>query len=636
MHEDRLLQVIEPLVRWLDKLQINEVRLILDESSTDKLAYSVDHPLRGKVRCNIPREQDFPVRVEGVGVDRVCSESAERDRISTLSCYDYGAVFDPIDGFVPGDHYGTSHYALAYTGLVSRGIRSDFGVIERALDFQGRTGSQYAFSKAEPHWEFNNYAWLETSEILSRIGEHDLANRIQNYLLSAPRHIRPFATNWKAMLGHLLIRLGRQTARPHLYLLGRFYRYQVFRAVDHGGSIADIKGLALSRPKGKSYSLQYHLYTAALLARHALVRADSQSRQGALKAAVYASELMDPDGDCNFKGRGQRQIFGYASAIYLFVACAKLEPMRAEFWLGQAGRVFKYLSGWQRKDGSFPLVLHEFPDDMHIGWHDYHHLTVYNAFVAAWLSLALLDLQSTTERIGHTEPKQMSGKQLWYDRPSGTLVARTSAYHICVSKGETYYETDCGFTPHHIWITGMGTICSCPGGPDSDRYGERYRQPGMDWNFFAPLPVAHGSVLATPARLDHGHFVQEDRNVYRQSTTYGGWYIVRTWTFRDRDFETVDQVWGDSSSSEIVLVNIPLLCSCIALIPRGEMQWGIVTRLNGSPELVVDVESDLPLKLELKDAVPLTAGWTTFVRSRPVMLPAKSIARVRYRWQVTP
>jgi hypothetical protein len=348
--------------------------------------------------------------------------------------------------------------------------------------------------------------------------------------------------------------------------------------------------------------------------------------------------FVDLEGNCNFKGRGQQQIFGYAVAIYLFVACAYLNPSQSDHWLSHSSRILEYLSKWQRSDGSFPLVLNEFDDKMHVGWHDYHHLSAYNAFVGAWLALAaktLLSFKPDMEnscRLPEKPPRSQNNRILHFEA-SSVMVATSPDYYVCVSRGEDYYETDCGFAPHHIWLREYGSIISCPGGSDPHRYGKLYRSDDMDWNFFSPLPLDISEKPVSPAYKKHGKFqVVADDSVI-QEARYGGLRIKREWDFEDKVFSVMDFLEpADSELSKIVTVCIPLIAESVKLSSIAPKEWQIIISRKESLAIEISVIADKPLKLYLKENIALAQGNVFIVRSvvsNRLDMPNK----IRYEWR---
>ena len=109
-----------------------------------------------------------------------------------------------------------------------------------------------------------------------------------------------------------------------------------------------------------------------------------------IKGIDYFLRFVDPDGCFNYTGRGQEQIFGYASAIYVLEAALKVNPSKMKIYQTALNRIWEYFLSFFKPEGYFPLVLNSHADEERYGWYDYHHLTVYNGFTGVWLGLASL------------------------------------------------------------------------------------------------------------------------------------------------------------------------------------------------------------------------------------------------------
>jgi hypothetical protein len=100
-------------------------------------------------------------------------------------------------------------------------------------------------------------------------------------------------------------------------------------------------------------------------------------------------------------GRGKRQIFGYASAIYALTLGEKFLLINSE---KEILILLKELKKYQRKDGFIPLCLtkeeQNFGDKDYIknktkikGWESYNRFYDYEAFLLYYLKKSILILQ---------------------------------------------------------------------------------------------------------------------------------------------------------------------------------------------------------------------------------------------------
>ncbi len=363
--------------KWLDHLQIKQERgAIVNRDEQRRMI--LQHPVKGELdlTAELPAGEIF--ECHGMGLHVPGKLNAGDD----IQIHDAGGIFDPIDGRVQGEHYSTSHFALL-SAILHRetGEKRFLDNARQAIDFHLRTSpNEYApFSEWMYHWDFQNYAFVLTYRLLQEyLNERD-RERWKTGLLGWQTNHYNKLTNWAGM------RAWAYAERHELF--GKFADRMrsiwnlrtVERACQGDGCFDDNPGL--SRP------IQYHIFTIAILHRMLLLKDSPKMRHCFLAGVDYFTPFIDPDGDFNYIGRGQEQIFGYGSAIYALEAAA-LETGKSEY-REQAERMFDYLLRYH-KGNFFPLVLNDQPDEKRSGWYDYHHSTVYNAHLAVWLGLAHL------------------------------------------------------------------------------------------------------------------------------------------------------------------------------------------------------------------------------------------------------
>jgi len=102
------LTVIKDLYQWLRQYQIKQEKII-PKVEDHKIIFQLHHPTEGllNVKMDLPLEKRF--LCHGIGLE---FENNIKDTDPLLNVYDFGGIFDPIDGYVPGDHYATTHYAM--------------------------------------------------------------------------------------------------------------------------------------------------------------------------------------------------------------------------------------------------------------------------------------------------------------------------------------------------------------------------------------------------------------------------------------------------------------------------------------------------------------------------------------------
>ncbi|MCE8014829.1 hypothetical protein HOP62_01920 [Halomonas sp. MCCC 1A17488] len=138
----------------------------------------------------------------------------------------------------------------------------------------------------------------------------------------------------------------------------------------------------------KTRSLQYHAFSLFVLIHIYHESKAEWLKNIIIKAGQLSEHLMMADGTALYLGRGQEQIFGYGALVYSLEyinRCLRaLDQTKLE---ALAKRVLSF----QRRDGSFPLVLRRiepelaginFSADRPHGWYGYNTLYDYQPFLA--------------------------------------------------------------------------------------------------------------------------------------------------------------------------------------------------------------------------------------------------------------
>ena len=401
--------------------------------------------------------------------------------------YDQGGIRDPLDGRVAGDHYATTHFA--WCCALHHAVAPDEELVRaalRAMEFHIRTSrDEYAPGNWSYHWDFNNLASIEAYALLRKNAGENPANPWMASL-QAWKTNQHWAVNWVAMRALAHFRrydlLGR--ARD-LSAAGKWLEH-VLEAQNPDGGIEDVKG--------ESLPSQYHAYSACLL--HRMLPYHPSVRPAVRGAARWLLAIIGPDGEMNALGRGQGQIFGYACAVYLLRAAASLDSDLVEACRWASGKVLERLARFQTAEGWWPLVLNTLPVNRRAGWYDYHHLSVYNAFAATWLTLAAsLPLSPGP---GAAPPRGV----VWL-RDSGLLSVRRDDWFALFASGRegAGYATEAGITPHQIHWHGHTLFCG-PMGPGVGKYGELAAGRGQEANCWSPLWRRGDAPWHIPAAAD--------------------------------------------------------------------------------------------------------------------------------------
>lgn len=263
------------------------------------------------------------------------------------------------DGSFPGpDHYGVASAVWLW---------SQFGV-----DFVGQLHRAWDRLKRDPpptHGEFNICALLHCRERFGAAPVDVLVRRLR----FGGRH----SANW------MLLRAACRSSPGPLFspLRSSLEARAALLRYARNGFIAD-------RPGVRSFA--YHAFCGALLTGIWERRRVRWAGRAAMRAARAIAPYILPNGDGLYLGRGQEQVFGHGALIYLLEAAAQLSG--EDEFCDLADRVFRRLMAFQRRDGSFPLVLREgepgepwVPDPSLPGWYTYNRYADYLPFLACFL-----------------------------------------------------------------------------------------------------------------------------------------------------------------------------------------------------------------------------------------------------------
>ncbi|MBN1461476.1 MAG: hypothetical protein JXA57_18260 [Armatimonadetes bacterium] len=263
------------------------------------------------------------------------------------------------DGQFPGpDHYGVASALWLWSEL-----GADFA---RQVD---RAWNRLKQHPPESHKEFNAYALLHCRR---RLGEAPIDALLRRLHLDG-RH----SANWMLLRAVCRADEGpfRSLVKSEVEARAALLRYA------HNGLISDRSGVR---------SFSYHAFCGALLADLWRLESWEWAGRGAVNAARFIAPFVLPNGAALYVGRGQEQLFGYGALLYLLEAAFGMTG--DERYGGLADRVFVRLTRFQRKDGSFPLVLREgeesepwAPNSARPGWYTYNRYADYLPFFGAML-----------------------------------------------------------------------------------------------------------------------------------------------------------------------------------------------------------------------------------------------------------
>jgi len=278
-------------------------------------------------------------------------------------------LIDPLTKKSIKNSYGNSFYALLCAKIYKKSKEKIW--LKRAthsLNIELDYIKQRKKIKGIFRWEFKNYALINCYEIL----EFDLNNLMKKKLEEAIlswANLCSFQTNWVAMRS-----------------LNHFLRYNSFkRKKDLLKSKFELN-LLLKRQTKKGFfpddiqsnSFQYHVYILALLYQLYKKTKNYRIKKSFLKGINFIVQYINPDGNFCYYGRGQEQIFGYASLIYSLAGAFKLTKNQKYNELAKS----VYMYSIKFKD--YNIVLNN-DEKNNAGWYGYNNKIDYLSFYAVYL-----------------------------------------------------------------------------------------------------------------------------------------------------------------------------------------------------------------------------------------------------------
>jgi len=548
------LHVAKRIHSWLAGLQITQ-KFVQATAPDNRLVFTCLHPEKDVLSIveEFPRERIF--HTSGVAFEVAEKKAAE----ATLRVYDFGGIWDPVDERVMGEHYSTSHFALLSAILYNQS--RDPGYLEQAkqaFEFHLHTSpDEYAFSEWRYHWDFQNYALIECYARLREQIDSKTRDNWESYLKNWTTNQKNHLSNWAAMRALAFLQRYKLFGFPTDWLMSQYNLFLALKGEQADGCFDDEKNV--SRP------IQYHIYTAALLHRMFLLNGSKRLAKKFLRGVEFLMPFIDPDGDFNYWGRGHGQIFGYGATIYALSAAAQLTSDKK--YEQAARKVFDYLMLFERDD-HFPLVLNDHADEERMGWYDYHHTTVYNAFLAVWLAFAheltkvksasrLTDAIASSDRIGKKPFDFAQGEVS--NRPNFVFLSNQNFY-IAIGKGMPRYSSEAGVSPCHIRVKNIGWLFSAPGGPTPNSFGKRFGDPNILKNLIAPIIIKNDGECITPMGMNN-EIVSWSKNQIVCSADYQVCKVSRHVNLHEDRFEIHDEIVfsEDITCREFRLFNFPIV-----------------------------------------------------------------------------
>ena len=587
---------------WLSRLQVKQGEIIADRTDYG-VHLSLTHPVEGEITVATPIDVSKVFRCHGIGLN----VTSEKEKEVILSVYDNGGIFDPIDANIPGEHYAASHYALLGAVLYREYEEKHIlDCIKRAFGFHIRTCSDgYSLDNWGYHWDFKNYALLETYLLMNLdLSEEERLSWVRA-LKSWKQNKDNYLCNWTAMRAYASLLRSKTWHRWGDRWLYHRWTKAMLRSRQSNGCFDD--DFRRSRP------IQYHAFTLAMIHRILGVKFDEVLARYFLSGVSYLVKFIDPDGCYKTVGRGQEQIFGYGTALYVLEAARRLDRANADLYGVYAHSIWKHLLTYRKEDDHFPLVLNRRLDEERFGWYDYHHLTVYNAFLGAWLGLT--HRLCADQPISGTLSSRSQPTGMTYLKDTQQIVYSNAHYYICLSAGLPDYLSEPGISPAHVWFRDIGWVYSCPGGASPRRFGKVHRIENIEKNLFAP--IAYGSKdWYIPAGRPGVIFKCEDDSA-TLAFDYGIFEVTRTVRFEKEKIEFSDDLrfMRQVTLDELRLINFPVVIDKfkIDLDRRNEVR---LLHRNGVIRLLLEVCEPKVEIFELGESIKTAKGMAQIVTLR--------------------
>ena len=378
-----------------------------------------------------------------------------------------GFLVDPAAGRIADEQYGEAFLAFSLALKSASGKKPPpDGQIACLLKTVERS---YGESPSY-HYDFVNLALVLIAELYLREGWSPTpVTEITESLLKRLSHSGVRAANWRAM--RLLVAKARgQRLREAWESLALSMK------TDSSGWVHDFRAA--------SFPIQYSVYSASLFE---LGRAwfGLPDRLGRTVSVVYdrTRQIFEWPSGFNTQGRGYQQIFGYGPWVYLACRRHDWQVLHAAIDRLQLHTV----------SGGIRLVLSESGDS--IGCYDYHYQSVYQAFLVAWLRLALYSLRAP-----------------WVEASGPHVALRANGWRVGISQGGTKYAAEAALTPHAIFFKNT-LLFEGVSGPDGGRHSQKRGNPNMRFLTCAPV-LLDPSDSAIPLLSRHNSLrVEGDRMI---------------------------------------------------------------------------------------------------------------------------
>lgn len=349
---------------------------------------------------------------------------------------------DPLDEKEISAHYGSTHAAVAWIIYGNRTNNKE--LLDKGTQLLLSILDRWESCTALPsyHYDFNNFALCIVYDTLLRINP-DIARKIKEIVIKTQDSNNP-TVNWYPMKWFVNFKRHQWTGDSKYLQKCDYCKKVILDATYQDGFIDD------RMPKGTSFNLQYNVATLAGLQyiRAHCVNFDISKELGALL------NVVSPDGDINYQGRGTNQIFAWGLWIYLLMSSGNDEANRAIEYVSK-----HLLPMLENKN----IMLNEWNGEDKYMWWDYHYCSVYTAHLLLWLVLAITDAEKAIVQPRIVPPND-----------SGVHVIRTENYMTVFFDGRKEYLSEKGPSVVLVWTMKHGIIVKGAFAPWQGMFGNRY------------------------------------------------------------------------------------------------------------------------------------------------------------------
>lgn len=372
---------------------------------------------------------------------------------------------DPIEKKEISAHYAVSHISVAFiiygtTQKKDKIFKIGYELLENLLFKWSKICEMLEF-----HNDFNNFALCVVEKYLDSNRDKKLLMKIRKIVLKTPDSNHQ-TINWLPMRAYVNLCRYNWSKEKKFYIEYQKCRKDIKAATFEDGFIED------RLPKGLSFNLQYDIATVAVMQfmKSIDLNIDLANEFNAL------INVISPDGDINYLGRGTNQIFAWGLWIYLVSSAGDLEYKRAVNYLKE--RVDIIL-----KNNN--LILNNWKGQEKYLWWDYHYCSVYTAHLLFWLILAQKDYKKYP----------IYRKKDYNFKESGIEVKSDHNFFIAIFNGRNEYLAEKGPIITNLWINGIGNVVKGSFGPWQGSFGKKYLNIDVINNFFGLMKVDYNTEI---------------------------------------------------------------------------------------------------------------------------------------------